>query len=193
MDSDIQLTEVDAHTLTDRPGREDHPQEPDGFSLPPVDRGKDAWLVLLGAFMTEALVWGMPFSFGLFQEYYSLHEPFSSESSIATIGTTSQAIMYLSTLGLMHVLNRWPRLRRIATFVGVPIMALSLVLASFAESVWQLILTQGVLYGIGGTILYSPTVLFLDEWFVQRKGFAYGLMWVRQFDMAGSRGVLQSV
>jgi hypothetical protein len=28
------------------------------FSLPPVDRGKSAWLFLAGAFMIEALVWG---------------------------------------------------------------------------------------------------------------------------------------
>jgi hypothetical protein len=28
------------------------------FSLPPVDRGKQAWLFLAGAFMIEALVWG---------------------------------------------------------------------------------------------------------------------------------------
>jgi hypothetical protein len=28
-------------------------------SLPPVDRGKDAWLFLAACFMIEALVWGM--------------------------------------------------------------------------------------------------------------------------------------
>lgn len=27
-------------------------------SLPPVDGGKDAWLVLAGCFVLEALVWG---------------------------------------------------------------------------------------------------------------------------------------
>jgi hypothetical protein len=30
-----------------------------GFSLPPTDGGKDAWLFLLAAFALEALVWGM--------------------------------------------------------------------------------------------------------------------------------------
>ena len=28
------------------------------FSLPPVDRGKDAWLCLLGSFVLEMVVWG---------------------------------------------------------------------------------------------------------------------------------------
>jgi hypothetical protein len=30
--------------------------------LPPQDRGRDAWLFLVAAFMIETLVWGLPFS-----------------------------------------------------------------------------------------------------------------------------------
>ena len=61
--------------------------------------------------------------------------------------------------------------------MGLGIIATALVISSFSSRVWHLILTQGVLYGIGGTVLYTPTVIFLDEWFVRRKGFAYGVMW----------------
>ena len=32
------------------------------FSLPPADGGKDAWLFLAGAFVLEALVWGIALS-----------------------------------------------------------------------------------------------------------------------------------
>lgn len=35
----------------DTPGRE--------FSLPPVDKGKDAWLCLVGGFFLEVMVWGI--------------------------------------------------------------------------------------------------------------------------------------
>jgi hypothetical protein len=55
--------------------------------LPKPDEGKDAWLFLSAGFMIEALVWGFPSSFGLFQEYYSTHQPFDSNSNIAVIGT----------------------------------------------------------------------------------------------------------
>ena len=130
--------------------------------------------------MIEALVWGFCFSFGLFQEYYSSHEPFASEpSGIAIIGTSATGIMYMSALFLMPVYIRWPGLRRRSTYIGLPIMVTALVLASLANSVWHLILTQGVMYAVGGSFLYYPTILFLDEWFVRRKGFAFGLMWVR--------------
>jgi hypothetical protein len=30
----------------------------EGFSLPPTDGGKDAWLCLLACFMLEAMIWG---------------------------------------------------------------------------------------------------------------------------------------
>ena len=68
------------------------------FSLPPVDSGRPAWSFLAGAFFIEALVWGFPFSFGVFQDYYSRTPPFDSphqKSRIAIIGTTALGIMYL--------------------------------------------------------------------------------------------------
>jgi hypothetical protein len=34
-----------------------HPNA-EGFSLPPTDRGKDAWLCLFACFMLEAMIWG---------------------------------------------------------------------------------------------------------------------------------------
>jgi hypothetical protein len=60
----------------------------------------------------------------------------------------------------------------------MPLMAASLIAASFANQVNHLILTQGAIYGIGGSIVYCPAVLFVDEWFIQRKGLAYGVLWV---------------
>lgn len=33
------------------------------------------------------------------------------------------------------------------------------------------------MYGIGGMLFYTPTVVFLEEWFVRRKGLAFGVMW----------------
>ena len=35
------------------------------FTLPPADRGKDAWLFLAGCFMVEALIWGRSLLFPL--------------------------------------------------------------------------------------------------------------------------------
>jgi MFS family permease len=56
-------------------------------------------------------------------------------------------------------------------------MCIALAAASFAKNVTHLIITHGILYAIGGGICYSPTILFVDEWFIQRKGLAFGFMW----------------
>jgi MFS family permease len=56
-------------------------------------------------------------------------------------------------------------------------MAAGLIGASFAQTVSHLIITQGVLYAMGGCIIYYPILMYIDEWFIRRKGLAYGIMW----------------
>ncbi|KAF1817075.1 putative MFS monocarboxylate transporter [Eremomyces bilateralis CBS 781.70] len=139
--------------------------------------GKDAWLFLAAAFMVESLVWGFPFSYGVFQQYYSTHEPFAGSSNIALIGTVSSGIMYLDSLIVFGAMKAFPKLRRPFAVIGLVILCLALGLSSFSQTVTHLIATQGLLYGIGGSIAYSPTILFLNEWFIRRKGLAFGIMW----------------
>ncbi|EKG19881.1 Major facilitator superfamily [Macrophomina phaseolina MS6] len=145
--------------------------------LPPVDGGKDAWLFLAACFLIEALVWGFAFTFGVFQEYYSRNEPFIGEKNIAVIGTMAMGIMYLDLPVVFALLQMHPRLKRWATALGLVIMCLGLALSSFSRNTTHLILTQGIFYAIGGSIAYAPTILYMDEWFVKRKGFAFGIMW----------------
>jgi hypothetical protein len=63
--------EMDRHNqpsvqLTDVENTNDHTtdllNDEAGFSLPPTDGGKDAWLLLFACFMLEALIWGMFFT-----------------------------------------------------------------------------------------------------------------------------------
>ncbi|KAK0622954.1 major facilitator superfamily domain-containing protein [Immersiella caudata] len=145
--------------------------------LPPVDGGKDAWLFLAACFTIEALVWGFPFAFGVFQSYYSTHEPFAGAPNIPIIGTCAMGIMYISAPLVMFMLQRFPIQGRWSPIFGLLVMCLSLALSSFSTTVTQLIATQGVLYALGGSIAYSPCIIYLDEWFTRRKGLAYGVMW----------------
>lgn len=38
------------------------------------------------------------------------------------------------------------------------------------------IMTQGVLYGIGSGFLFAPSISFIDEWFLLRRGIANGIL-----------------
>ena len=84
--------------------------------------------------------------------------------------------MYFSAPLVYSLLRKFPRYRKLSSFVGFVILLASLIGASFANSVYQLLATQGVLYAIGGTLHYFPAFLYLDEWFVRRKGLAYGIL-----------------
>jgi hypothetical protein len=91
--------------------------------------------------------------------------------------TSSQGIMYLAAPIVFAIYQQFPLFLRQSTFYGLPIVVLAIVLSSFATKVWHLILTQGVLYALGGGLLYYPIFIFIDEWFIRRKGFAFGVMW----------------
>ncbi|RMZ71552.1 MFS monocarboxylate transporter [Pyrenophora seminiperda CCB06] len=152
------------------------------ISLPPVDGGKDAWLFLAASFVVEALVWGFPFSYGVFQEYYSTHEPFAGDSNVAVIGTCAMICLTMHDLYMAirsPALGNyvWPHLQRWATAGGLIVMCLALGLSSLSNKTTELIASQGVIYALGGSLTYSPCILYMDEWFNKRKGLAYGIMW----------------
>ncbi|OSS54394.1 hypothetical protein B5807_01084 [Epicoccum nigrum] len=148
-------------------------------SLPPTDRGREAWLVLAGCSLIQIPVWGYSIAFGVFQEYYGSHpDKLDGESSnVAVIGTTMTGIMYLISPFTFTIMTRWPRLRRWFGPLGLLLTAVGFLMSSFATNVWQLIATQGVICALGCGLLFTPTTLYLDEWFVERKGLAYGVMW----------------
>ncbi|KAM0218320.1 hypothetical protein ACHAPA_002402 [Fusarium lateritium] len=147
------------------------------FSLPPVDGGRKAWLFLAACWVVEAVTFGFGFSFGVFQEYYSHNEPFAGSSNIAAIGTTTTGMLYLGAPFVVIICRFYPRQARWFTYAGLFVTSLAMAMSSFCTTVEQLIATQGVLFGIGGCFAYCPCTLYIDEWFVRRKGFAYGIVW----------------
>ena len=62
--------------------------------------------------------------------------------------------MYLGAPVVSAFLQRFPRQRRWIQFGGLILMIAGLLASSFASRVWHLILTQGIVFGIAGTLLY---------------------------------------
>jgi hypothetical protein len=40
----------------------------------------------------------------------------------------------------------------------------------------QVIMTQGLLYGVSSGILFAPCISYVDEWFLKRRGLANGVL-----------------
>lgn len=88
-----------------------------------------------------------------------------------------QGVMYLGLPLWFMSLLAFPSTRTISPYVGLLVLCSAFVASSFATSTVQLIVFQGVFYALGGVCTYAPTILFMDEWFIRRKGLAFGIMW----------------
>jgi hypothetical protein len=121
---------------------------------------------------------GFAFSFGVFQEYHTVHEPFASDTrGIPAIGTSATGLMYLLIPVCFSVLQRWRCLKRYSCLARLPLLAASLIGASFATTATHLFVCQVILFAFAGNMLFAPTVTYLDEWFIRRKGLSIGIMW----------------
>ncbi|OJZ91770.1 hypothetical protein ASPFODRAFT_38927 [Aspergillus luchuensis CBS 106.47] len=155
-----------------------HHHELEQVPLPPVDQGKGAWLVLASCCLIQLPVWGFSLVAGIFQEYFETHNGLEGgKGGLAIMGTTATGILYLLSPVTFTLLTRYPHLPKSCAFVGLVLSVSGSLLSSFATTVWQMIVTQGVICGLGNGLVFSPTTLYLDQWFVRRKGLAYGIMW----------------
>ncbi|KAG8694917.1 hypothetical protein FRC08_008177 [Ceratobasidium sp. 394] len=148
------------------------------INLAPADRGMHAWMYLIGAFVVETLVWGFPNSFGVFLSYYSemfRDEP-GAELLLPLAGTLCSGLIYCSGPILYPIVARYPAQRRTSMWAGNLICFGSLFGASYVNKPWQIVLLQGAGYGVGGSLLYAPTVSYMSEWFFVRRGLANGVM-----------------
>ncbi|KAJ0417163.1 major facilitator superfamily domain-containing protein [Aspergillus carlsbadensis] len=154
--------------------------------LAPVDGGPAAWKLLCAAFVFETLLWGFPLSFGVFQEYYSKVPEFANNRYIGVVGTIASGFGYLGAPVIMPFIQRYQRWRQQMIWIGWPICIVGLVLGSFASTLEVLILTQGVAYGLGFLIFYYPILSMVNEYWIARRGMAYGVL-------CGASGVSGSI
>ena len=79
---------------------------------------------------------------------------------------------------LFQLLPKAAKYRQTLVLMGIAIMILSLVLASYAKEAWQIVLTQGILYGIGGILLNFVHVSIFSEWFDKKQSKAMSIIWL---------------
>ncbi|GKU22979.1 unnamed protein product [Fusarium langsethiae] len=144
--------------------------------LAPVDGGIAAWRLLGAAFVLDTLLWGFPLSFGVFQDYYSRIPTFANNPYIGVVGTVAYGLGYIGAPFIMPFIQRHQRWRRQMIWIGLPICIGGLIAGSFANTLETLILTQGVAYGVGFLILYYPILIMVNEYWISRRGMAYGLL-----------------
>ncbi|KAJ2234844.1 hypothetical protein IWW45_003087 [Coemansia sp. RSA 485] len=62
-----------------------------------------------------------------------------------------------------------------AVFIGGILMSLGLFSASYARHIWQLCLTQGLIFGLGVCLTWIPAASAPSSWFDKNRGLATGI------------------
>ena len=174
------------------------------YSLQPVDEGFGAWSYVASAFAMFIVVWGeyqyltrwqrlwrknacqyanlfiivgFPQSFPIFQTYLSTGESPRHPNSVI-LALLAPGLQDIEEGIMFQILPKAARYRQTLVLIGITTMMVSLILASLATEAWQIVLTQGILYGIGGIFLNFVHVSIFSEWFDKKKGQAMGLIWL---------------
>ncbi|KAJ1674088.1 hypothetical protein EV182_003989 [Spiromyces aspiralis] len=155
------------------------PSKPlDNFGTDPKNypEGGYGWVVVACCFMLEAFTEGPMAAFGVYQEHYMNHmfKGQVSNSTISFIGSLAPASMSLCGLFGGKLCERFGF--KVVPIVGVVIITLGYLLASFSTKPWHLFLTQGLMTGIGASLAFLPSVSTPSQWFYKRRGLATGFV-----------------
>jgi MFS family permease len=106
---------------------------------------------------------------------------------IAFIGTLAAGLTWSGSIFVNPLMSRVKSLKTL-TMTGAVLMATGYFLASFATRTWHLLLTQGLIEGIGSSLLYFPILSIAPEYFSARRGAAMGFI----LSGAGTGGLVLS-
>ncbi|KAJ3101442.1 hypothetical protein HK100_004545 [Physocladia obscura] len=137
------------------------------------DGGLTAWLTVFASFTVHFLILGVVYSFGNYAAFYAANG-LDSLSSITWIGSIGAA----ARVGFGLPSGRFAELYGFRTmmFCGTVILSGGLILASFCtNSTWKLMLTQGLLFGLGSSLVYFPAVSVPSQWFTTKRSMATGI------------------
>ncbi|KAM3075543.1 hypothetical protein ACMFMG_007685 [Clarireedia jacksonii] len=158
-------------------------QPQDAIELRPITRQRQI-LVLISSFLAICITVGLNQSYGVFQSYYiSPTQTMLPKSTIndgalvAFIGTLGSGLTWAGSIVVNPMMTRLgDQASKYICGVGVVCMSLGLGLASLGTQVWQLLLSQGFLYGIGSSLLYYPILSTAPEYFTAHRGSAVGFI-----------------
>ncbi|KAE8153688.1 MFS general substrate transporter [Aspergillus avenaceus] len=142
---------------------------------PVPEEGVKAWLCVLGGFFCQFCSFGFLNACGVFQLYYK-EEILSNynDSTISWIITIQIFLMF--SLGLIvgvmvDVLG--PRKLLLPSTV---LALLGIFMLSLSTKFYQVMLTQGIVYGLGAAGLFLPPMVCVGQWFTAHRGLATGIV-----------------
>ncbi|KAI8333743.1 major facilitator superfamily domain-containing protein [Blakeslea trispora] len=150
--------------------------QPDSFPEKPSKKEISPWWIVMAAFLSQIV--GLGILMRVLQDYYEQH----------VFGKEGSAIVQLSLVGTFgnFALNVFSPLAqmlvaafgiRISVIIATLLSTSGLFFASQSNQIWQLIITQGLLFGAGGSVIFYIGMSSIQQTFSyhKRSGIALGI------------------
>ncbi|KAI0029301.1 MFS general substrate transporter [Vararia minispora EC-137] len=138
------------------------------------DGGVRGWMQVLGTFFFIFNSWGLVNSYGAFQTTYETSVlASSSPSSIAWIGSTQAFILLLLGSVSGPVFDRGYFTSQV--IAGSFLITFGMFMTSLGTTFWQILLAQGVCFGLGAGLVFIPSVAVLATYFKRRRALVLGI------------------
>ncbi|KAJ2081545.1 hypothetical protein H4R24_002274 [Coemansia sp. RSA 988] len=150
-------------------------------SLQNYPRGMGA-LIVFCSFMALSLGPGLLNAYGVFQEEYDrLYD--SKDEGHKSSGALDSPVIFIGVIQIflangMGFIGGQCAQRfgpGPSVFGGGILMAIGLLAASYSHQVWQLCLTQGLIFGLGVCLTWIPAASAPSSWFEKNRGLATGI------------------
>ncbi|RDW66467.1 hypothetical protein BP6252_10102 [Coleophoma cylindrospora] len=151
------------------------PQAPAQWGADVPDGGRQAWMVVFGAWCTAFCSFGWINSVGTFQNYY--------EATLLKNYTASE-ISWIPSLQIFFLFVMGPVVGKIYDSYGPRYLLVAgsflhvfgLMMASISTTYYQLLLSQGICSAIGVACIFQPAMTCVGGWFNKNRGAAYGAL-----------------
>ncbi|KAF9217451.1 hypothetical protein BGZ59_004301 [Podila verticillata] len=140
-----------------------------------MESGRRGYMVVFGGFLIVMAAIGYVSIYGIFQSKYNeiYGAKGKSPSDISFIGSLASGFQFGFTIFTGPIMNKFGY--KVTLWGGAIISSLGLLLASWCTELWQVYLTQGVMFGIGASLLNLACTAIPPLWYNKNRGLAMGI------------------
>ncbi|XP_043485043.1 monocarboxylate transporter 10 isoform X2 [Leptopilina heterotoma] len=145
----------------------------------PPDGGVRAWAIMIGSFLINGIL------FSVINSYSPIYGNLKQRLNDAGLSDTAEKAAIVGSLQLGTTFGMSPVAGiltkkiglPVTTFLGGLIASLGVLISAFVlDSVETLYLTYGVMFGIGSSLAYGPSLIILGHYFKRHLGLVNGIV-----------------
>ncbi|CAK1555408.1 unnamed protein product [Leptosia nina] len=153
-------------------GADDDDEAYDYGELPPPPDGGYGWVVVFASFMCNLVVDGIAYTFGIFlSELVTFFG--EGKGTVAWVGSLLSGVYLAAGPVVSALCNKYGC--RAVCVAGSFVATIAFVLSTFSQSVTMMMITYGLLGGIGFGMIYLPSVVAVGYYFESRRSLATGI------------------